>query len=243
MLLEVLDVTKNFGGLTALNKVSLAVESGETLGLIGPNGSGKSTLFNIIAGTFSPSSGKVIFNGDTVTGLAAHQIARLGIARTYQAVRPFMHLSVLENVMAASWYCDAEVKTRREAEARSLEVLKLVQLHDKTQLAAHQLNVMQRKWLEIARALVTTPKLLLLDEFMAGLNPTEVTQAVEFIRRLKERSITVIVVEHIVKAITSCTDRIVVRTAGSKIAEGTPEEVIKNPLVISAYLGRSYARR
>lgn len=243
MLLEVLHVTKSFGGLTALNNVSLTVQTGETLGLIGPNGSGKSTLFNVIAGTFPPSSGKVIYNGDTVTGLPANQIARLGIARTYQAVRPFMNLSVLENVMAASWYCDPDVKTRRDAEAHSLEVLKLVQLHDKARLAAHQLNVMQRKWLEIARALVTAPRLLLLDEFMAGLNPTEVAQAVEFIRRLKERGITVIVVEHIVKAITSCSDRIAVLTAGSKIAEGTPEEIIKNPLVISAYLGSSHAHR
>lgn len=241
MLLEVEGVTKHFGGLTALNHVSLTVQAGETLGLIGPNGSGKSTLFNIIAGTFPPSSGQVIFNGEPVTGLSANEIARRGIGRTYQAVRPFMHLSVLENVMAAAWYCHPEVRTRRDAEKRGRDVLKLVNLEDKAHLPVHQLNVMQRKWLEIARAMATAPKLLLLDEFMAGLNPTEVTQAVAFIKRMKDYNITVIVVEHIVKAITSCSDRIVVLTAGSKIAEGTPTEVIRNPLVISAYLGTAHA--
>lgn len=242
MLLEVQKVTKQFGGLTALSDVSFTVEAGETLGLIGPNGSGKSTLFNVIAGTFPATSGTVTLDGVKLTGLPANAIAKQGIARTYQAVRPFMELSVLENVMAACWYGDATIKSRSDAIERGMEVLKIVRLDGRAHVHANKLNVMQRKWLEIARALATRPKLLLLDEFMAGLNPSEVVDAVEFIKDLKNHDITVIVVEHIIKAVTSCSDRIVVLTAGQKIAEGTPDEVIKNPQVISAYLGSAYAQ-
>lgn len=241
MLLEVNNVTKRFGGLLALSNVSLTLEAGETLGLIGPNGSGKSTLFNIIAGTFPPTSGDVLFNGTSVTGLSADKVSQRGIARTYQSVRPFMNLSVLQNVLVGCWYGNSSVGSRHQAEAKAIEILKLVGLDDKLDLPAHQLNVMQRKWLEIARAMATQPKLLLLDEFMAGLNPSEVQATVQFIKQLKNYDITVIVVEHIIKAIMSCSDRIVVLTAGQKIAEGTPEEVVKNPEVIAAYLGGSYA--
>ncbi len=241
MLLQVHNINKAFGGLQALSNVSFALEAGETLGLIGPNGSGKSTIFNIIAGTFPPSSGEVRFRGDAITGLSAHRIVQRGIARTYQSVRPFMHLTVLENALAGAWYGGSFVRSRRDAETRARDALANVDLLDYADLPAHQLTVMQRKWLEIARALATEPQLLLLDEFMAGLNPSEVTQAVEFIKRLKHQGVTVIVVEHIIKAITSCSDRIVVLNAGMKIAEGTPSEVVQNPDVISAYLGSSYA--
>lgn len=241
MLLQVENVSKKFGGLVALNNVSFGVEKWETLGLIGPNGSGKSTMFNIIAGTFPATDGKVTLDGKDITGLPAEAIATQGIARTYQSVRPFMELTVLENVMAASWYGNGEVQTRRDAMDKGHQVLDMVGLSKRADVHAGQLNVMQRKWLEIARALATSPKVLLLDEFMAGLNPSEVREAIEFIKRLKEFDITVIVVEHIIKAITSCSDRIVVLNAGNKIADGTPQEVVKNPDVISAYLGSSHA--
>lgn len=241
MLLEVKNITKQFGGLTALNDVSFAVEKGETLGLIGPNGSGKSTLFNIIAGTFPATEGWVKLEGKDITSISADSIAKQGIARTFQSVRPFMELTVIENVMAACWYSDPDVKNRKQAMNKGYETLDIVGLADRAHVHANQLNVMQRKWLEIGRALATSPKLLLLDEFMAGLNPSEVAQAVEFIKNLKNYGITVIVVEHIIKAITSCSDRIVVLNAGQKIAEGTPAEVVKNQDVISAYLGSSHA--
>lgn len=239
-LLQVQDIGKNFGGLQALASVSFIVEQGEVLGLIGPNGSGKSTMFNVVTGTFPPSAGRVIFNGEDITGLPAHEVAKRGIGRTFQSVRPFMHLSVMDNVLVAGMYGirdQNKVKPRDKAQ----QVLEMVNLADKAHLPAHQLNVMQRKWLEIARTLATEPTLLLLDEFMAGLNPSEVQEAVEFIKHLKDINITVIVVEHIMKAIMNCSERIVVLNAGMKIADGAPQTVIKDPMVVSAYLGREYA--
>jgi branched-chain amino acid transport system ATP-binding protein len=241
MLLHVEKITKQFEGLLALDGVSFSVMQGETLGLIGPNGSGKSTLFNIIAGSFPPTSGRVSLGGQNITGLPADKIAKQGIARTFQTVRPFMELTVLENVLVSCWYGDKNIHNRQQAVTRSREVLEMVKLAHKAEVHASQLNVMQRKWLEIARALATSPKLLLLDEFMAGLNAAEVNEAVDFIKRLKNYDITVVVVEHIMKAITSCSDRIVVLNAGQKIAEGTPDAVVKNHDVITAYLGSAYA--
>jgi len=241
MLLEIQQVSKLFGGLQALSQVSFNVNEGEILGLIGPNGSGKSTLFNVITGTLPPSAGTIHFLGQAITGLSAHAIARRGIGRTFQSVRPFMELSVLQNVMAGALYGKTAVQSHRAAQAKAYEMLELVKLSKSAHLPARQLNVMSRKWLEIARALATEPKLLLLDELMAGLNPSEVHQAVEFIKRLKDFGITVIVVEHIMKAIMNCSDRIVVLNAGRKIAEGAPAAIIEDPQVISAYLGSSYA--
>ncbi len=241
MLLELDNVSKDFGGLRALNRVSFSIEAGEIVGLIGPNGSGKSTLFNVICGTLPASSGSIRFLDKDITKLSAHRVSRRGIGRTFQAVRPFMNMTVLENVKVANLYGHSSTFRELPAEDKAYEILELVNLADQANVLASQLNVISRKWLEMARTLATEPKLLLLDEFMAGLNPTEVQQAVEFIQRLKDRDITVIVVEHIMKAIMKCSERIIVLNAGQKIAEGIPSEIVRDPQVIQAYLGPEYA--
>lgn len=235
MFLDVRDISKNFGGLQALDHVSFTLDQGTILGLIGPNGAGKSTLFNVISGTLPPSTGDVRFENKPITGKPVHGIARYGIARTFQAVRPFMNLSVFDNVMVAAMF--AGNMRRAEAEKQSLLALERVGLASRRNDAAHQLNVMSRKWLEVARALAIRPRLLLLDEFMAGLNPAEVQQAVSFVRGLRETGITVIMVEHIIKAIMNCSDRIIVLNAGRLIADGAPHAVTSDPAVITAYLG------
>ncbi|PJF39305.1 MAG: ABC transporter ATP-binding protein [Chloroflexi bacterium] len=242
-LLQIHEVSKAFGGLQALNRVSLTVDEGEIVGLIGPNGSGKSTLFNVITGTIPATSGRIIFRDEDITGLQAHQIAQRGMGRTFQTVRPFMNLTTAQNVVAAILYCDTTIQSRHHAEKQAREILAYVGLLDEADSLASKLTIMQRKWLEVARALATNPKLLLLDEFMAGLNPTEIQLAVERVRKFRdEMDITIIIVEHIMKAITNCSDRIIVLNAGSKIAEGTPEAVVQDTHVIAAYLGGSHAK-
>jgi len=241
LLLEVKDLSKSFGGLLALSGLSFSVQKGDVVGLIGPNGSGKSTAFNIVAGTFPPTAGRVILDGEDITGLSADRVSARGIARSFQLVRPFLHLTALQNVMAGRMYGHEPIVRTKQAQAEAQEILEFIGLREKQDLKASNLTVMERKWLEMGRALATRPKLLLLDEFMAGLTPTEVNAAMELITGLKDRGIAVIVVEHIVKAVMNLSSHVIVLNAGTKIAEGTPQEVSSNPQVIKAYLGERYA--
>jgi branched-chain amino acid transport system ATP-binding protein len=230
-------VAKSFSGLMAVNFVSLNVAEGEILGLIGPNGAGKTTLFNLITGLYPPSKGRIVFVGKDITAAPPHARCRLGIARTFQLVRPFPHLTVLENVSMGRVYGRDSVKSKFRAEAEALEILEEVGLADRASEKAHSLTLVSRKRLELARALATNPKLLLLDELLAGLNPSEVSASMDLIQSIRHTGITIIMVEHLVKAVFGLSDRIVVLNAGQKIAEGTPVEVANNPRVIDAYLG------
>jgi branched-chain amino acid transport system ATP-binding protein len=241
-MLQVTNITKAFGGLMALNNVSFTVEAGEIVGLIGPNGSGKSTCFNVITGFMPETSGSVHFQGEDITHLSAHEVARRGLARTFQLVRPFPHLTTLDNVLAGCMFGYAHKSGRKAALPQVQAVLEQVGLAEKTHVLARDLTVMERKWLEVARALAGQPRLLLLDEFMAGLNPAEIPQAVELVKRLSASGITIIIVEHIIKAITNTCERIIVLNAGQKLAEGSATEIVENPQVIAAYLGTRYAR-
>ncbi len=238
-ILEVEGVTKRFGGLVALDNVSFNVYEGEILGLIGPNGAGKTTLFNVITGVYKPEAGRVVFKGTDITGWPPHKIARLGIARTHQIVKPFGDLTVLENTMVGALFGRhygriGEDEARRIAE----EVLEFVGLGDKKDMPARVLNVQEKKRLELARALAEDPELLLLDEVLAGLTPTEVERMLALLRRVREeKGVTIIMIEHVMHAVMNLADRIVVLHFGRKLAEGTPEEVANNPEVIAAYLG------
>jgi branched-chain amino acid transport system ATP-binding protein len=236
-LLELKDVTKRFGGLTAVNSLSLSMEKGEILGVIGPNGAGKSTAFNCIAGVFPPTEGEVIFDGRVINGQKPWDLCKKGIARTFQIVKPFASKSVLYNVTVGAF---ANTSSRSEAEAKAIEVLKLLNFDDKKDAKSADLTIADRKRLEIARALATDPRLLLLDEVMAGLRPNEVDEMVEIIRFLRDQGVTILVIEHIMRAIMALSDRIVVIHFGKKIAEGVPEAVASDENVIKAYLGDEY---
>ncbi len=239
IILKVEGVTKRFGGLVALSNVTFDVYREEILGLIGPNGAGKTTLFNVITGVYKPDAGRVVFKGIDITGWRPHKIARLGIARTHQIVKPFGDLTVLENTMIGALFGKRH-KEISEDEARRIasEVLDFVGLGDKKDLPARVLNVQEKKRLELARALAEEPELLLLDEVLAGLTPTEVKKMLDLLERIRrERRITIIMIEHVMHAVMNLADRIVVLHFGRKLAEGTPEEVANNPEVVTAYLG------
>lgn len=237
-LLEVTNLSKDFGGLRAVSDVSFSLDAGRILGLIGPNGAGKTTAFNLMAGFIPATSGEVRLNGENVVGQRPHAIVRRGIARTFQIVKPFRKLTVLENVTLAAFLHEPQ-RTAATAEAR--RILEIIGLADKADSYASELTLGQQKRLEIARCLATRPKLLFLDEPMGGLNPTEVEAACELVLTLRDAGITVILVEHHMRAIMRISDRVVVLHHGEKIADDTPAEIVRNPAVIKAYLGEGAA--
>jgi branched-chain amino acid transport system ATP-binding protein len=238
-LLELKKLVKAFGGLLAVNDVTFQVEKGEIFGLIGPNGSGKTTIFNCINNFFPITAGDVLFKGQSIRGLKTHQVCHLGVGRTFQVVKPLARMTVLDNVTASA-FC--RVNTIKEAKDEALRVLGFCNLLNEKDKPAKSLPIGGRKRLEIARALATKPELLLLDETAAGLNPSELDEAIDLIRKIRESGITILIVEHIMKVIMTISDRIHAINFGQTIAQGTPKEVANNRAVIEAYLGEEYAQ-
>ena len=236
MILQVSHVDKLFGGLHALSNVSFEVSEGEILGLIGPNGAGKTTMFNVINGIYTPNAGSITFRGKDVTGKKPYYLARRGLARTYQIVRPLNDLSVRDNVAVGACF-GREGHQLGTAFKVADEVLEFVGLADRAHQVAGSLNVGQKKRLEMARALAARPYLLLLDEVLAGLNPSEISQMVKIVKQIREQGITIIMIEHVMQAVMSVSDRVLVLNFGELIASGTPDEVANDPTVIEAYLG------
>jgi branched-chain amino acid transport system ATP-binding protein len=237
-ILKVDTVTKAFGGLHAVDEVSFSMSPGEIIGLIGPNGAGKTTLFNVISGYFSPTRGHIFFNGKDVSGLPPYKLAALGVGRTFQVVKPFAGLTVLDNVVIASLLRHPK---RKDAENHAWKVLELTGLSDRANVPASGLTLAGRKRLEISKAMALEPTLLLLDEVVAGLNPTEADRTIELILKLRDQGISILIVEHIMRVIMSISDRVVVLSYGRKIAEGKPASVAADPVVIQAYLGETAA--
>jgi branched-chain amino acid transport system ATP-binding protein len=240
-ILTVDQLCKTFGGLKAINNLDFNVDEGEIVGIIGPNGSGKTTVLNLITGFLKPNTGKITFQGEDITGLPRYQINKKGIARTFQLCKPFLDFTALQNVMVGRVYGQDPCANMKDAACESEEILDKVGLLSKSQIMVKDLRVMERKRLELARALATKPDMLLLDELMAGLNLAEADDVCQLIARIRDSKVTIIMVEHIVKAVTCISNRIVVLNMGEKIAEGPPEEIIRHPKVIEVYLGKSHA--
>lgn len=238
-ILEGEGVTKYFGGLAAVSYVDFYVDQGEIVGLIGPNGAGKTTLFNLISGALVPKSGVIRFKGRKITGLKPHQICRMGVARTFQSVKVFANMPVFENVLVAALFGNSARMSSAEAAREANALLEFVGLSAMRATPAKDLTLANQKRLEVARALATKPELLLLDELMAGLNPTEVAQAMELVTRIHEQGITIFMIEHVMRAIMNICNRIIVLHHGEKIAEGTPQEIATSRKVVEVYLGES----
>jgi branched-chain amino acid transport system ATP-binding protein len=236
VLLQVQGITKRFGGLLALNQVTFDLPEGQILGLIGPNGAGKTTLFNTINGVYKPEEGRIVFRGQDVTGRKPYHLSKLGMARTHQIVRPLNELTVRENVMAGACF-GHEDQPLSQAALIAEEVMEFVGLAARSDQLAGSLNVAQKKRLEMARGLAAHPFLLLLDEVLAGLNPSEIDGMVETVLKIREQGVTILMIEHVMKAVMNVSDRIMVLDYGQQIAEGSPQEIVNNPRVIEAYLG------
>jgi branched-chain amino acid transport system ATP-binding protein len=236
-LLEVEGITKNFGGLAAVSHVDLRVDEGEVVGLIGPNGAGKTTLFNLLSGALKPSSGAIRFRGENITGLKPHQICRKGLARTFQSVKVFGGMSASRNVLAGAIFGDGGRVSPKQADEEVARLLESVGLSAVADVPARDLKLANQKRLEVARALATKPELLLIDELMAGLNPSEVGQAMDLVAAIRERGTTIFIIEHVMKAIMGICGRIIVLHHGEKLAEGTPQEIATSRAVVEVYLG------
>ena len=237
-ILEIRDLCKFFGGVKAVNHVSFCLEEGEILGLIGPNGSGKSTTVNLISGIYAPDSGDVIYQGESLLRYSIPQRSHKGIGRTFQTPKPFLGLSVFDSVYTIA----LQLGTYRQAAERTNEILKMTELDELAPLKCDKLPIEKRKWLDMARILATMPKVIMLDEVMAGLNPSEIDESIGLIKRINEQGVSIIFIEHVMRAVTSLSHRIVVLDEGKFLCEGTPEAVMNDPRVIEAYLGGGHKR-
>jgi len=237
VLIELKNVTKRFGGLKAVNDFSGTIEEGAIVGLIGPNGAGKTTLFNMIAGTFPPTSGSIIYNGTDITKLRTFEICKIGIARTFQVTKPFEGMSIIENIMVAAFY---NTSNRKVAYEKAMMVYNLLDMAGKPEQQAGDLTTVDRKKLEVARALALNPKVLLLDEVMAGCNPQEKFEMVNVVHQIQKKGVTIIIIEHDIKTIMTISDKVIMLDRGEKLIEGLPKEVSNDKRAIAAYLGEEF---